>query len=874
MKRSLFIAIVVLLMAALFVSCNAEKSLEDQLVEVTIAGETRALSAVGNFDATTATVAELEWYYTAVKTSGYYRTGEHTTLTPVKSGVGLANATLGDANGKMSVGGWDFCFYGYIAGTIPAADPKANAVYYQEGLHKTISGNIALEVSLTRGNGGQVDPVAVVENGELFWTDALGGLTGDMILKISKDSVALIQYQTTVSGGKATFTNIANINLVAGANNELLFEVFNRYTDDGVTIEEKLGSSLLTIAATAGMRYTITSDTVGISPVSEEPVVITIGDIEVPVVTTNAVVASTTVGESKVESANTPAGGTNEKTTVEFPIDLTGKQVRVETSSAEVASAKAFTVSADSAVVGSISLSISDGTTTFENGKAIVSTFIGKGLSGVEVHYNGAASEDIAQADVDYDPESGYVTFATPHFSEFYVTAKGEAKIGSKVYNTLVEAIKAAENGATVTLLKNASGAGVFVEANANRVFTVDLGGFTYTCTGPAVGSANTQTQAWHLEKNNSITIKNGTVTSTATAGVYMLVQNYCNLTLEDVTLDGTNIPGSGQYVLSGNNGDILVTGDTDIIAKSGDYAFDVCYTNYYPDGVRYLFDENYTGTVTGTIQFDVWGTKPATPKCSLTIKAGTFNGAFEIESALQSEAYNDILILGGTFNGIQPVAMVNGAVYGSLMAAIDSVADNATATIKLLRDVTDGTGLATDSTDADAHKKNLTIDFNGKTYTMKDPAVGSTYTQTQAMHWAAGSTIVLKNGTFAVQADAVNVKMGMQNYAALTIEDMVIDTRAVAARFYGDYTGTSDEAYSFKQIPVFNNNSVTATLYIKDSSIISNPQAHFALYTMGALTIENCEFINNNVVCYDGSGASITNVDDCNIVIKDYFAD
>ena len=147
--------------------------------------------------------------------------------------------------------------------------------------------------------------------------------------------------------------------------------------------------------------------------------------------------------------------------------------------------------------------------------------------------------------------------------------------------------------------------------------------------------------------------------------------------------------------------------------------------------------------------------------------------------------------------------------------------------------------------------------------------------TATQAMHWAAGSTIILKNGTFAVQADAVNVKMGMQNYAALTIEDMVIDTRAVAARFYGDYTGdTANEPYSFKQIPMFNNNSATATLNIKDSSIISNPQAHFALYTMGALTIENCEFINNNVVCYDGSGASITNVDDCNIVVKDYFAD
>ena len=50
MKRSLFIAIVVLLMAALFVSCNADKAVEDQLFEVTIYGGARALQATAEFD--------------------------------------------------------------------------------------------------------------------------------------------------------------------------------------------------------------------------------------------------------------------------------------------------------------------------------------------------------------------------------------------------------------------------------------------------------------------------------------------------------------------------------------------------------------------------------------------------------------------------------------------------------------------------------------------------------------------------------------------------------------------------------------------------------------------------------------------------------
>ena len=74
MKRSLFIAIVVLLMAALFVSCNAEKSMEDELVEVRIAADdTRALSATGTMDADI--VGNLYWYYSATKTSGPYTTG-------------------------------------------------------------------------------------------------------------------------------------------------------------------------------------------------------------------------------------------------------------------------------------------------------------------------------------------------------------------------------------------------------------------------------------------------------------------------------------------------------------------------------------------------------------------------------------------------------------------------------------------------------------------------------------------------------------------------------------------------------------------------------------------------------------------------------
>ena len=46
MKRSFFIAIVVLLMAALFVSCNADKAAEDQLGSVSITDISRSLCSL------------------------------------------------------------------------------------------------------------------------------------------------------------------------------------------------------------------------------------------------------------------------------------------------------------------------------------------------------------------------------------------------------------------------------------------------------------------------------------------------------------------------------------------------------------------------------------------------------------------------------------------------------------------------------------------------------------------------------------------------------------------------------------------------------------------------------------------------------------
>lgn len=135
------------------------------------------------------------------------------------------------------------------------------------------------------------------------------------------------------------------------------------------------------------------------------------------------------------------------------------------------------------------------------------------------------------------------------------------AKIGDTEYATLAEAVQAVVNSSsrkgTVTLLKDASGGGIglFEKEGAVDVnLTIDFGGYTYTCTDPAVGSVGTESQGFHLEKGNKVTLKNGSITVSSDSNkTKMLIQNYCDLTLENLNLNGSS---ATQYIISSNYGD------------------------------------------------------------------------------------------------------------------------------------------------------------------------------------------------------------------------------------------------------------------------------------------------------------------------------
>lgn len=222
------------------------------------------------------------------------------------------------------------------------------------------------------------------------------------------------------------------------------------------------------------------------------------------------------------------------------------------------------------------------------------------------------------------------------------------AKIGDKTYETVEQAFAAVPDGTqtTITLLRNASGNGIKVEGTKNITF--DLGGFTYTIDGNTVGSTHTETNGFQLLRGATVTIKDGKITSTKAK---ILIQNYCNLTLQNVVLDGRNLVGSVPYTLSLNCGKIQITGSTSILAKTGGVAFDLYYwpSGSYPEGVQVTVDT--TGTISGPVEVntDSSGPAAAAAKNSLTIQNVRFEGAF---SNKLGEYDKDVVsISGGVFS-------------------------------------------------------------------------------------------------------------------------------------------------------------------------------------------------------------------------------
>lgn len=282
-------------------------------------------------------------------------------------------------------------------------------------------------------------------------------------------------------------------------------------------------------------------------------------------------------------------------------------------------------------------------------------------------------------------------------------------------FETLEAAVKAVKEGGTVTLLKSTTGCGIgtFHAPKEGQIaaksFTIDFGGFTYTVTDPAVGSTGTETQGFHLEwsgngdANHNVTLKNGTIEAAkGTKNVMMLVQNYCNLTLENLTVDGRNLVngwGTYTYVTSNNCGSTTIS-NSRIIANPGSVAFDV-------DGAR----KGYTAAKVIVKNSTVDGKIEKSENNDLVIMSGTFS---QDVSAFMDPSVGTVEKVDGKYivkRVVPAAAKIGDKEYESLAEAVAAAKDGDT--VVLQKDVTIG--------GYQEIRKAITVDLGGNKLTSTD---------------------------------------------------------------------------------------------------------------------------------------------------------
>ena len=347
------------------------------------------------------------------------------------------------------------------------------------------------------------------------------------------------------------------------------------------------------------------------------------------------------------------------------------------------------------------------------------------------------------------------------------------------------DAVTKAKPGDTIMLgqdIKEGLGA-VFKE----KTVTVDFGGHTYTGYSGSVGSTDTETQLFQLLKESpAVTLKNGILniaTPTAESGKFkMVLQNYCNLTLENMVVDGSNLQGNVSYTMSNNHGDITINNST-IIAKKGGVAFDVYYwpKGGYGDGV------------------------------SVTVNNSTINGKIEVTvdgtASLKGRAKHQLTLTGGTLTG-GLTAMQGAQLYNEGTTVISNVAmAGNTATDKggAIFNSDDKTGAKGDLTLNNVDLKDNKATFGGAIWNEGTLTVtggsfeGNTAKSAAgAIYNAADATLTVDGVTFAnnssAKAGAINSMAGKNNGTTTTIKNSKFNNNSAVNGMGGALANSSNK--------------------------------------------------------------------------------
>ena len=373
-----------------------------------------------------------------------------------------------------------------------------------------------------------------------------------------------------------------------------------------------------------------------------------------------------------------------------------------------------------------------------------------------------------------------------------YTVSAPVASIGETYYGTLQAAVKAVKDGETITLNKHAADENGVIQGNGvkfetkNYTITLDFNGLTYDINGTTVGSSGTETNGFQLLRDNNVTLRNGTIISTSpTAGI--ILQNYCNLTLDDFTVDAS-ANSQITYASSNNCGNVTFSGATNIVASKGNVAFDICgYASY--SGVSVTIADDFTGTINGKVEVtrSSGNTNPVNFNInadvsieSIDVQTGNVTIAEDVTVTAKNVTVGSDAVLSNSGSIIGDVEN-NGYVItnpdsgvaeaGSFDALLNAIADVNVKTIYLVGDEP----FVADKYITSSTNRGLTIDLNGKTLNMGSYAIN-----------LAGITLNVTDGSTLISDGRIGYIENMKSFDGASID---ID----GARLFQGVAGTDD---------------------------------------------------------------------------------
>ena len=430
----------------------------------------------------------------------------------------------------------------------------------------------------------------------------------------------------------------------------------------------------------------------------------------------------------------------------------------------------------------------------------------------------------------------------------------------------------------TIKLLADTTSNGIIIGSGSNLV--VDFNGHTLDINAKPVGSNGTESIALQLLKNSDITFKNGTLTSsytyskTDTEYIQRLIQNYSNL-----TLDNMNVTMTGNFMkaitISTCNGDFVVKDSTVSAPDFSAYGYTTAMAAEQLGAEAFAFGtfSGYTAatatvqgnsTINGNVSVGV--TNPDVSTNTLTLTGGTLNGDIVMKDNANSEGVE--ITKANTFtqeapegykwvdngDGTSTIAVVD-ASNGSSLTLTDGVKFNAYIDADAYGvDANEAVVKLTYNHNADVSKtKAFSTDTIALTDATKYVKAGDPYDGTYKFAFAVAPAQYAENITIELYATAdaetplftttTSVKSMGEKVIALAETDSAYTAYANLCKALADYCQAAQVFFSYDApaAPAYYNEAVT-TLAAADmevpSAFVGIEGAGFSFTIVSALEV------------------------------------